>query len=129
MSESDHDHVREMAQDISEGLNCLVSVLQAEKKSAGQPPDGYLEALDNMDRAFQGIRDGIRNGVVETDFEADDALIDNVRKVRELVSDWSTTGLVSSALVPLVEEILSRMGINLDALDPSVRAPSPDVQK
>lgn len=128
MSESDHDRVREMVQAISEGINCLVSVLQAEK-SAGQPPDGCLEALDDMDRAFQGVREGVRNGVVETDFVADDAFINNVRKVRELVLDWSTTGLVSSALVPLIEEILNRIGINLDALDPSVRAPSPDVRK
>lgn len=128
MSESDHDRAREIAQDISEGLNCLVSVLQAEK-SAGQPPEGCLEALDDMDHAFQDVRDGVRNGVVETDFVADDALIKDVRKVRELVLDWSTTGLVSSALVPLVEEILNRIGINLDALDPSVRAPSPDVRK
>lgn len=126
MSDGDHDRVREIVQAISEGINCLVSVLQAEK-SAGQPADGCLEALENMDLAFQGVRDGVRNGVVETDFVPDDALIDNVRKVRELVSDWSTTGLASSALVPLVEEIFNRMGIDLDVLDPSVRAP--DVRK
>jgi hypothetical protein len=68
-----------------------------------------------MERAFEGLRDG----AVETDFVADDALMTDTRGLRGLVSDWLTTGRASSDLVTQVEAILARMGITTEFLDSS----------
>ncbi|MBK9265403.1 MAG: hypothetical protein IPM54_37160 [Polyangiaceae bacterium] len=116
MSTGDHDRGREIVQAISEGLNCMANLRKLAKANEAPPPECVTE-LDAMEYAFQGVRQGIRDGAVETDFVADDALMTGVRAVRGLVLDWLSTGRAPPDLVPQIEEILARMGITVEYLD------------
>lgn len=112
MSESDHDRARELAEAISEGINSLVSVLEA-AKTADQPPDGCLDALDAMAQAYEAVR----NGRVVTDYVPSENDIARVRRIRELLADWLSTGRSSPDLVPLIGAIFDGMGIEVGAFD------------
>lgn len=108
------DRGRFIAQDISEGLNCLAGLRTFAKTNASPPPECLAE-LDALENAFQGIR----NGEVHTDFVADDGLMATVREVRGLVSDWLVHDKCSPAVVPQIEGLLARMGITAAFLDSS----------
>lgn len=66
-----------------------------------------------MERAFEGVRDG----VAETNLVVDDSLMADVHGVLGLVADWLKSGQVPPDLVPWIETTLSRMGITTELLD------------
>ncbi len=103
---------REIAEAISEGINVLASLLEAEKSGA-RVPEGSLEALDAMARAYADVRAGV---VVTNDVPTIDD-VEMVWRVRTIVSEWSTTGQRSADLVPCVKAILDRMGVHVDGAD------------
>lgn len=106
------DRACEIAETISDGINCLTRLSQAAKTS-DQPPEGSLEFLDAMARAYADVRAGV---VVTNDVPTIDD-VEMVWRVRTIVSEWSTTGQRSADLVPCVEAILDRMGIHVDGAD------------
>lgn len=102
----------ERARAISEGIKCLENLRKLAKADAQPSPELMLE-LNAMRRALQEVPDG----AISTDFVPDDALIADVREVFGWVGDWFTTGRISPTLVPLIEGILGKMGVDLNALD------------
>lgn len=100
------------AQAISEGINCLGN-LRKLAKADSQPPPEFMPELNAMKRSLEAVRDG----TVVASFVVDNNLLDAVRAVRTLVSDWLVTGQASPDVIPQIEGLLRRMGIEVDALD------------
>ncbi len=114
MSDHDdvHDRARELANAISEGINCLANLRKLAKANESPPPESEAE-LDDMERAFEGVR----AGGIETDFVADEALMANTRGLRALVSDWLKSGQVPKEVIPQIEGLLERFGLPISYLD------------
>jgi hypothetical protein len=104
----------EHAQAISEGIKCLENLRKLAKADSQPPPESMLE-LNAMTRALQDVREGATG----TDFVPDDALIADVREIFGWVGDWFTTGRISPTLIPRIEGILGKMGVDLNVLDSS----------
>lgn len=119
MSDSDHDRGREIAQAISEGMNCMANLRKLAMANS-QPPAGCIAELDDMERAFEGVRESVRDGVVETDLVVDDALIADTRRIRDLTSTWLESGQMPQDLVPRIEAVLGQFGITAEFLDAEV---------
>ncbi len=116
MSADDQDRGRLIALAISEGINSLAN-LRKVANAHGSPPPECLAELDDMERAFQGVREGIREGKVESDLVVDDSLMADVRGVRGLVADWLDTGKCPSNLVSQIEGLVVRRGLPIAYLD------------
>lgn len=96
---------REVAQAISEGLNCIAAIaaaLRADASVAQLPSPEWAATLDAMRKALEAIA----AKEVATSFVADQAAIDRVRKVRTLVSDWTTTQRVPQRLRAEADAVL-----------------------
>jgi hypothetical protein len=102
----------ENARAISEGIKCLENLRKLAKADSQPPPESLLE-LNVMRRALKDVREG----AISTDFVPDDALIADVHEVFGWVGDWFTTGRISPTLIPLIEGILGKMSVDLNALD------------
>lgn len=100
----------EIAEAISDGINCLATLIQV-AKSGERPADSCLQELDAMARAYADVR----AGVVVTNHVPSVDEIENVRRVHTLVTAWLITGEQPTELLHSVEAILDRMGIDLDA--------------
>ncbi|HRI63059.1 MAG TPA: hypothetical protein PK156_02445 [Polyangium sp.] len=114
MSDHDdvHDRARGLANAISGGMNCWVSLRKTAKANESPPPQCAAE-LDDLERAFEVVR----GGFFETDFVADDALMADTRRLRALVADWLKSGQVPKEVIPQLEGLLERLGISISYLD------------
>ncbi len=65
-----------------------------------------------MPAALRSALQGRGDGAVEAEFVQDDALIAELREVFGWVGDWFTTGRMSPGLIPLIEGILGKMGVD-----------------
>ncbi len=100
------------ALDISTGIDCLAN-LRKLAKTDSQPPPEFMAELNALKRSLEAVRDG----TVVAAIVVDDNLLGAVLKVRALVTDWLLDGKTSPDVVPRIEGLLSRMGIEIDALD------------
>lgn len=102
----------EHARAISEGIDCLKN-LRKHAKADSQPSQESLLELNALRKALQ-------DGATGSNFVPDDALIADVRALFGWVGEWVTVGIrCSSDLVPLIEGILGKMGVDLNVLDSS----------
>lgn len=97
---------------ISEGTKCLENLRKLARADSSPPPE-FMAEMNAMIRSLEAVRDG----VVVMDIVVDDNLLAAAREVRTLVSDWLVTELVPRDVVPRIEGLLRRLGVEMDALD------------
>jgi hypothetical protein len=108
---------REIAQAISEGINCIAAIVVALRADASAPKEPNLEwetSLHEMERAL----DSILAKEVWTSMEVGEEDRDRIRKLCELISGWVKTQVVPGELRVEAESILRFYGISLDQPTP-----------
>jgi hypothetical protein len=99
---------REIAEALSDGINCIHSVVTALQSNASATPDPeWLTTLDAMEVAL----DGIMAKEVMTSMVVGEDERDRVRRLRALVADWTTTGQPPPDLRALAESVLRFFGV------------------
>lgn len=97
---------REHAQAIANGIKCLENLRELAKADS-QPPVEFMAEMNAMKRGLEAVRDG----VVVASFVVDEKLLDAVREVRALVSDWLVGGKASPDVAPRIKELMRRLGV------------------
>lgn len=95
---------------VMEGLNCLAeiaAVLDEGVTSAANP--SWLDTLRAMEQAFLKAQ----AGEVVTSMVISDDLIERVRSVREMASNWLNAGHPSNELKGQVDDALASFGLPL----------------
>jgi hypothetical protein len=108
---------REIAQAISEGINCIAAIdgaLRANERASNDPDPSWVTVLHEMERALQGII----NKEVLTSMVVSAQDHDRIRKLREMVSDWVLTCRAPDELQAEAESILRMYGISPPKKDP-----------
>jgi hypothetical protein len=100
---------REIAEAISNGVNCIHAIATALRSGAQRIPEPeWLTALQNMERAL----DGVMAKEVLTSMIISEEDRDRVRRVTALVADWMTTGRPPAELQTAAETVLRFFGLH-----------------
>jgi hypothetical protein len=105
---------RDIANAISDGINCVAEILsalgEAERGSDDEPGSArpeWPEALQAMERAFGAVV----AGEVVTSLAAHGEDIGRIRRMRALVLDWLKHGRAGEELKALADATLSSFGL------------------
>lgn len=99
---------RDIAEAISEGINCIHAIATALAAGAPKAPDpAWVTTLQEMERAL----DDVMASAVTTSMVVSEEERDRVRRVRAWVADWTTTDQPPTELQPMAEAILRSLGL------------------
>jgi hypothetical protein len=98
---------REIAEAISDGLNCIHAIVAALGAGTPAPDPEWLVALQEMERALDGV---MAKEVVTSMFVSEEER-DRVRRIRASIADWTTKGQPPSDLQTVAEAVLRSFGL------------------
>jgi hypothetical protein len=112
---------REIANAISDGINCIAeiaSALSAVERDSNDVPSSpdprWSKSLDAMERAFNAVL--ARQVITSLVVHGED--VGRIQGLSVLVSEWLIHGRASEELKPLAEATLSSFGLPLESADP-----------
>lgn len=101
---------RSIATAIMEGINCIAEIASVLDEGIGSVVNhSWLDSLRTMEQAFAAIQ----AGEVATSMVISDQLVERVRDVRELVSNWLNGGNPPNGLKGQVDAVLAFFGLPL----------------
>jgi len=99
---------REIAEAISEGINCTHAIVAALRAGASSPADpGWPGTLQALGRALDGVR---ANEVMSSMVVGEDDCA-RVRTLNALCADWVNSGRPPAELLSVAEEVLHFLGM------------------
>lgn len=99
---------REIAEAISDGINCIHAIATALRAGASPSPDpAWLAILQKMEHAL----DGVIAKEVKTSMTIREEDRDRVHEVSKLIADWTTTNQPPPELQDKAETVLRLFGV------------------